>query len=73
MDKSDQAPVIPLPVVKEPFQKIAMDIVGQLESTRGNKYISVVCNYATRYPEAFPLKGIGARMWLSFYGNHFLK
>ena len=38
-----------------------MDIVGRLpRSYRGNKYILVVCDYATRYPEAIPLKSIDA-------------
>ena len=36
-----------------------MDIVGPLErSYSGNKYILVVCDYATRYPKAIPLKSI---------------
>ena len=38
-----------------------MDIIGPLEkSRRGNRYILVVCDYATRYPEAFPLRSIDA-------------
>lgn len=36
-----------------------MDIVGPLEkSSTGNQYILVICDYATRYPEAFPLRSI---------------
>lgn len=36
-----------------------MDIVGPLEkSSAGHQYILVVCDYATRYPEAFPLRSI---------------
>lgn len=39
-----------------------MDIVGPLERSRtGNRYILVVTDYATRYPEAFPLKNIKMR------------
>ena len=50
-----------LPIIRIPFSRIAMDIVGPLEkSRRGNKYILVVCDYATRYPEAFTLKSIDA-------------
>ena len=52
-----RAPMVPLPSVEEPFSRIAMDIVGPLpKSKHGHKYILVVCDYATRYPEAIPLK-----------------
>eukprot|EP00731_Ephydatia_muelleri_P003700 Em0001g3700a len=45
----------------EPFSHIAMDIVDPLPRSRaGNKYILVHCDYATRYPEAVPLKSIDA-------------
>ena len=38
-----------------------MDIVGPLERTRsGHRFILVMCDYATRYPEAFPLRKITA-------------
>ena len=38
-----------------------MDIVGPLPRSRsGNCYILVICDYATRYPEAVPLKSIDA-------------
>ena len=40
---------------------MAMDIVGLLPRSRsGNKYVLVVCDYATRYPEAIPLKNTNA-------------
>ena len=53
--------MIPLPIIEEPFQRIAMDIVGPLPRSRqGHRYILVICDYATRYPEAFPLKTIDA-------------
>ena len=56
-----RAPLIPLPVVEEPFQRIAMDIVGPLPKSRaGHRYILVICDYATRYPEAVPLRSIDA-------------
>ena len=55
------APLIPLPIISEPFKKIAMDIVGPLPRSRaGNLYILVICDYATRYPEAVPLRSIDA-------------
>ena len=56
-----RAPLVPLPIIEESFQRIAMDIVGPLPRSRaGNKYILVVCDYATRYPEAIPLRSIDA-------------
>ena len=46
-----KAPMTPLPVMGEPFRRIAMDIVGLLPRTgRGNRLILVVNDYATRYP-----------------------
>ena len=56
-----RAPLIPLPVIDESFHRIAMDIVGPLPRSRaGNKYILVICDYATRYPEAIPLRSTDA-------------
>ena len=59
--KPRRAPLIPLPILEEPFQRIGMDIVGPLpRSARGHQYILVVTDYATRYPEAVPMKNIDA-------------
>ena len=56
-----RAPLVPLPIIGEPFERIAMDIVGPLPRSRaGNKFILVICDYATRYPEAVPLHTIDA-------------
>ncbi|KAL5475937.1 hypothetical protein EMCRGX_G025817 [Ephydatia muelleri] len=55
------APVISLPVISEPFSRVAMDIVGLLpRSKAGHRYILVLCDYATRYPEAIALRSIDA-------------
>ncbi|XP_036006817.1 uncharacterized protein LOC118567000 [Fundulus heteroclitus] len=52
----------PLPIIETPFERLGMDIVGPLErSSTGCRYILVICDYATRYPEAFPLRSIKAR------------
>lgn len=54
MRRGLKAPLVPLPVMEEPFQYIAMDIIGSLPwSRQGNKYITVVCNHVTCYPQAF--------------------
>lgn len=51
-----------LPIIDTPFERIGMDIVGPLErSSSGHHYILVLCDYATRYPEAFPLRSVKAR------------
>ena len=55
--RAARVPLKSLPVAEEPFPRIAMDIVG---CRSGNKYVLVVCDYATKFPEAFPLKSIDA-------------
>ena len=57
-----RAPLIPLPIVDVPFERIGMDLVGPLEKTaRGHQYILVILDYATRYPEAIPLRKANAK------------
>jgi len=47
--------------MREPFECIALDIVGPPpHSRRGNQYILVICDYATRCPEALPIHFIDA-------------
>ena len=64
LDSSRQvhkAPLIPLPIIAEPFRRIALDIVGPLPKSRtGKRFILVVCDYATCYPEAVGLRSIDA-------------
>ena len=56
------APLHPIPVVSDPFEKIVVDCVGPLPRTkRGNQYLLTVMCSAIRYPEAFPLKDIKAK------------
>lgn len=51
-----------MPIIDTPFSRIAMDIVGPLErSSAGHRYILVLCDYATKYLEAFPLRKVKAR------------
>ncbi len=57
-----KAPLEPLPVVGVPFEQLGMDVVGPLERSKtGNRYMLVITDYATRYPEVFPLKTVRAR------------
>ncbi|KAL0173009.1 hypothetical protein M9458_033320, partial [Cirrhinus mrigala] len=56
------SPLIPLPVIEVPFERIGMDQVGPLpKSARGHEHILVIVDYATRYPEAVPLRKATAR------------
>ena len=56
-----KAPLVPLPIMDEPFRRNAMDIVGPLpHSSSRHKYILVICDYMTRYPEAVALRTIDA-------------
>ncbi|XP_063955624.1 uncharacterized protein LOC135154209 [Lytechinus pictus] len=59
--KRGKAKLVSVPVIGPPFRKVAMDIVGPLPRTKkGNRFILVVCDYSTRYPEAVPLSSIEA-------------
>ena len=59
LQKGRCAPMIPLPVIEDPFSRVAMDIIGSLPKSRsGKRYVLVICDYATRYPEAIPLRYI---------------
>ena len=51
-----------MPIIGEPFYRIAVDIVGPLArpSPSGKKYILTVVDYATRYPEAVAISNIEA-------------
>ena len=57
--REGKAPLVSLPVISTPFDRIAIDVVGPLPITdRKNRYILTVMDFATRYPEAFPLRRI---------------
>ncbi|XP_062830648.1 uncharacterized protein LOC134297351 [Anolis carolinensis] len=70
-----KAPLIPMPVIGEPFYRVGIDIVGPLckPSKRGYKYILTMIDYATRYPEAVALTNIEtstiANALLSIWGR----
>ena len=55
--RNQRAPLQPLPVIDVPFRRMAMDIFGPLKQTKsGHKYVLVIMDYATKWPEAIPLK-----------------
>ena len=49
-----------MPLIDIPFARVAIDLVGPIHppSERGNRFILTVVDYASRYPEAIPLKRI---------------
>ncbi|XP_069973556.1 uncharacterized protein [Penaeus vannamei] len=55
-----RVPMKNLPIISEPFSRVAIDLVGPFTpaSERGNKYVLTLIDYATRYPEAVALKNI---------------
>src|SRR5437764_7270679 len=53
--------------VREPFERIGINFVGPLEKTRkGNKYILVVTDYLTKWPEAKLMKDATAENVVKF-------
>lgn len=53
-----KSPLYPLPIIKEPFVRVAIDTVGPIDppSSSGYRYILTFIDYTTTYPEAIPLK-----------------
>jgi len=51
-----------MPIIDTPFKRVAVDLVGPLfpVSDNGYRYILTLVDYATRYPEAVPMKFITA-------------
>ena len=57
-----RAPLRPLPVIREPFSRIAFDLVGPLPRTKqGHKYLLTSICLGSKYPEAVPLKRVDAK------------
>src|SRR5213078_3270220 len=53
--------------VGEPFERIGIDFVGPLERTKkGNRYILVVTDYLTKWPEAKAMKEATAKNVIEF-------
>ncbi|XP_070203469.1 uncharacterized protein [Littorina saxatilis] len=58
--KVKPVPLERMPLIDVPFKQVAVDIIGPIHppSDRGHRFILVTVDYATRYPEATPLKKI---------------
>ncbi|KAM9703301.1 uncharacterized protein ACNS7B_002035 isoform 1-T1 [Menidia menidia] len=49
----------PLPLMEVPFERVGMVLIGPFHrSTHGYRFVLVLVDYATRYPEAVPLRTI---------------
>lgn len=72
---NQKAPLQHIPVAERPFQKVAIDAVGPLVVSRnGNKWILVLSDYFTRWPEAYPVENITsktvAKILVDFISRH---
>ena len=58
--KTIKVPLDRMPMIDVPFKRVAVDIVGPIApaSERGHRYILTLVDYATRYPEAIPVRNI---------------
>lgn len=52
-----------IPLIDMPFKRTAIDLIGPVSppSEAGHRYILTLVDYATRYPEALPLKNIDSK------------
>ena len=49
-----KAPLQLLPIIKDPFSRVAMNVFGPLTRTKvGNKYVLVLMDYTSKWPEAY--------------------
>ena len=55
-----KVPLQSMPIIDQPFKRVAIDLIGPIKpaSDMGHRYILTVVDYATRYPEAIPLKTV---------------
>lgn len=62
--RTAKVPLGQMPIIEVPFKRVAVDLVGPIQPTtsKGNRYILTVVDFATRYPEEVALKGIETEM-----------
>ena len=59
--KAGKAPLMPRPVLSEPFEALAFDLVGPMEPGEGGcRFILTAICMASRWPEAVPLRTVTA-------------
>ena len=60
--KRNKVPLILTPIVDRPFKRMAMDIVGPLEtSKKGNRFILTVIDMHSRFPHAVAMKSVESK------------
>ncbi len=60
--KPRKAPIVERPVLTEPFESVAIDLVGPLPKGKGGcRYLLTCVCLATRWPEAVPLRSVTAK------------
>lgn len=57
------APLYPIPVIEEPFERLIVDCVGPLPKSKSghHQYVLTIMCAATRFPEAIPLRSLKAQ------------
>lgn len=57
-----KVPLQRTPIIDTPFKRCAVDLIGPIHppSEKGHRYVLTLVDYATRYPEAVPLKEISS-------------
>ena len=55
-----RTPLGKMPLIDLPFKRVAINLVGLITpaSEKGHRHILTLVDYATRYPEAVPIKNI---------------
>ena len=55
-----KVPLGKMPLMELPFKRVAVDLIGPITtaSDKGHRYVLTLVDYATRYPEAVPLKNV---------------
>ena len=71
--KAQAYPLQMTEVLEQPFDKIAIDLVTEREtSSSGSKHILTIIDNLTGWPEAFPIPDKSADTILSTFINHYL-
>jgi hypothetical protein len=70
----NSAPLIPINVSNlEPFQMVGMDILGPFpEAKNGEKYLVVMQDYFTKWPEAVALKSVDSLSIQNWFSNEII-
>ena len=58
--KISKIPIGEMPLIETPFSRVAIDLIGPIHppTKRGHRFILTLVDFASRYPEAVPLKRI---------------